>query len=62
MDHFKLVSDCRPSGDQSTAIEGMVNGVNWGLRWRISYPTKLSCRKVSKTALFIRENAAFWTK
>ena len=29
---FKLVSDYRPSGDQPAAIEGLVNGVNWGLR------------------------------
>ena len=32
MDQFKLVSDYRPSGDQPQAIEGLVNGVNWGLR------------------------------
>ena len=32
MDHFKLVSQYRPSGDQPQAIEGLVNGVNWGLR------------------------------
>ena len=32
MDKFKLVSDYRPSGDQPEAIEGLVNGVNWGLR------------------------------
>lgn len=32
MDQFKLVSDYRPSGDQPEAIEGLVNGVNWGLR------------------------------
>ena len=32
MDKFKLVSDYRPSGDQPQAIEGLVNGVNWGLR------------------------------
>ena len=32
MDQFKLVSDYRPSGDQPAAIEGLVNGVNWGLR------------------------------
>ena len=32
MDHFKLVSDYRPSGDQPQAIEGLVNGVNLGLR------------------------------
>ena len=29
---FKLISDYRPSGDQPQAIEGLVNGVNWGLR------------------------------
>ena len=32
MDQFKLVSEYRPSGDQPEAIEGLVNGVNWGLR------------------------------
>ena len=32
MDKFQLVSDMRPSGDQPQAIEGLVNGVNWGLR------------------------------
>ncbi len=32
MDHFELVSDYKPSGDQPEAIEGLVNGVNWGLR------------------------------
>ncbi len=32
MDRFKLVSDFKPSGDQPEAIEGLVNGVNWGLR------------------------------
>ena len=32
MDQFKLVSDYKPSGDQPEAIEGLVNGVNWGLR------------------------------
>jgi len=32
MDKFKLVSEYRPSGDQPEAIEGLVNGVNWGLR------------------------------
>ena len=31
MDHFKLVSDYKPSGDQPEAIEALVNGVNWGL-------------------------------
>ena len=32
MDQFKLVSDYKPSGDQPEAIEGLVNGVNFGLR------------------------------
>ena len=32
MDQFKLVSEYKPSGDQPEAIEGLVNGVNWGLR------------------------------
>lgn len=32
MDHFQLVSDYKPAGDQEKAIEGLVNGVNWGLR------------------------------
>ena len=32
MDHFKLVSEYKPSGDQPQAIEALVNGVNWGLR------------------------------
>ena len=32
MGDFKLVSDYRPSGDQPEAIEGLVNGLNWGLR------------------------------
>ena len=32
MDKFKLVSEYSPSGDQPEAIEGLVNGVNWGLR------------------------------
>ena len=32
MDQFKLVSQYKPSGDQPQAIEGLVNGVNWGLR------------------------------
>ena len=32
MDKFDLVSDYQPSGDQPQAIEGLVNGVNWGLR------------------------------
>ena len=31
MDHFKLVSEYKPSGDQPEAIEALVNGVNWGL-------------------------------
>ena len=32
MDKFQLVSEMRPSGDQPQAIEGLVNGVNGGLR------------------------------
>ena len=32
MDKFQLVSEMKPSGDQPQAIEGLVNGVNWGLR------------------------------
>jgi len=32
MDRFQLISDYKPSGDQPAAIEGLVNGVNWGLR------------------------------
>ncbi len=32
MDHFELVSEFKPSGDQPEAIEKLVNGVNWGLR------------------------------
>ena len=32
MDRFRLVSEYKPSGDQPEAIEGLVNGVNWGLR------------------------------
>lgn len=32
MDHFKLVSEYKPSGDQPQAIEALVNGVNWGYR------------------------------
>lgn len=32
MDHFKLVSEYKPSGDQPEAIQGLVNGVNLGLR------------------------------
>ena len=32
MDHFKLVSDYRPSGDQPQAIAGLVKGANLGLR------------------------------
>ena len=32
---FKLVSDYKPSGDQPQAIEGLANGVNWGLREQI---------------------------
>ncbi len=32
MDQFKLVSDYSLSGDQPEAVQGLVNGVNWGLR------------------------------
>ncbi len=32
MDKFQLISEYKPSGDQPEAIEGLVNGVNWGLR------------------------------
>ena len=32
MDHFKLISEYKASGDQPEAITGLVNGVNWGLR------------------------------
>ena len=32
MDKFELVSEYKPSGDQPQAIQGLVNGVNWGLR------------------------------
>ena len=32
MDQFQLVSEYKPSGDQPEAIEGLVNGVNLGLR------------------------------
>ncbi|MCI6326842.1 MAG: excinuclease ABC subunit UvrB [Clostridiales bacterium] len=32
MDHFELVSEYKPSGDQPEAIENLVNGVQWGLR------------------------------
>ncbi len=32
MDHFELVSEYKPSGDQPEAITTLVNGVNWGLR------------------------------
>ena len=32
MDHFELISEYKPSGDQPEAIEALVNGVNWGLR------------------------------
>lgn len=35
MDHFQLVSEYKPSGDQPEAIEKLVNGVNWGLREQI---------------------------
>ena len=32
MDHFELISEYKPSGDQPAAIEALSNGVNWGLR------------------------------
>ena len=32
MDHFKLISEYKASGDQLEAITGLVNCVNWGLR------------------------------
>ena len=32
MDRFVLKSEFKPSGDQPEAIEGLVNGINWGLR------------------------------
>ena len=32
MDKFQLVSNYKLSGDQPEAVEGLVNGVNWGLR------------------------------
>ena len=32
MDHFELVSDYRPSGDQPEAIVNLTNGGKWGLR------------------------------
>ena len=32
MDHFQLISDFKPSGDQPEAITALTNGVNWGLR------------------------------
>ena len=32
MDHFELVSEFKPSGDQPEAIRGLGDGVNWGLR------------------------------
>ena len=32
MDHFELISEYKPSGDQPEAIEALTNGVNWGLR------------------------------
>lgn len=32
MDKFQLVSDYSPAGDQPAAIQGLVDGVNWGLR------------------------------
>ena len=31
-DVFQLVSEYKPSGDQPQAIQGLVDGVNWGLR------------------------------
>ena len=45
MDHFKLVSDYRPSGDQPQAIEGLVNGVNLGLREKLpKFRAELRCQ------------------
>ncbi len=32
MDHFELISEYKPSGDQPEAIEALTNSVNWGLR------------------------------
>ena len=32
MDSFRLVSEYKPSGDQTAAIQGLSDGVNWGLR------------------------------
>ncbi len=32
MDKFQLVSEYKPTGDQPQAIEGLVNGLGWGLR------------------------------
>ncbi len=32
VDRFELISEYKASGDQPEAIEGLVNGVNWGLR------------------------------
>ena len=32
MDHFELISEYQPSGDQPEAIEALANGVEWGLR------------------------------
>ena len=32
MDHFELISEYKPSGDQPEAIEALANGVKWGLR------------------------------
>ena len=29
MDHFELISEDKPSGDQPEAIEALTNGVNW---------------------------------
>ncbi|MCD7858559.1 MAG: excinuclease ABC subunit UvrB [Firmicutes bacterium] len=35
MEHFELISDYRPSGDQPEAIEKLTNGVSWGLREQV---------------------------
>ena len=34
MPDFKIVSDLRPTGDQPTAIEGLVDGLNAGERFQ----------------------------
>ena len=34
-DHFQLVSEYKPSGDQPEAIKALVDGVNWGLREQV---------------------------